>query len=191
MLFRIEWRGGITVDWREALLTKVFRTVKALRLDRLFRFRVSFSTYSFTDYFKGFEEVEVVRRIFGERTEEVLRDLRVEFSSLVGYMGVNGSNGHLLVNPSYLRDGDRFDVYLDVIHELAHIRQHLEGRDLFDTNYSYAQMPTEVEAYRYAVEEARRLRLSDERICEYLKTPWMSIEELRKLAKTLNVQCKQ
>lgn len=67
----------------------------------------------------------------------------------------------------------------------------MEGRDLFDTNYSYAEMPTEVEAYRYAVEDARRLRLSDEWICEYLKTPWMNIGELRKLAKALNVKCKQ
>jgi len=106
-------------------------------------------------------------------------------------MGVNGSNGRLIVNPVYLRDGDRLEVYLDVIHELAHVWQHMEGRDLFDANYSYAQRPTEVEAYRYAVEEARRLELSDGRICEYLKTPWMSIEDLRELAKALNVKCKQ
>jgi hypothetical protein len=191
MLFRIRWKGGITIDWREALLTKVFRIVKAMRLDRLFRLGISFSTYSFTDYFKGFEKVEVVRRIFGEKTEEVLRNLRVEFFPRIGYMGVNGSDGHLIVNPAYLKNGDRLEVYLDVIHELVHVRQRIEGRDLFDTNYSYAEMPTEVEAYRYAVEEARRLRLSDERICEYLKTPWMSIEDLRKLAKALNVRCKQ
>ena len=172
-------------------MTKVFRIVKAMRLDRLFRLGISFSTYSFTDYFKGFEKVGVVRRIFGEKTEEVLRNLRVEFSPLIGYMGVNGSNGHLIVNPVYLKNGDRVDVYLDVMHELVHVRQHMEGRDLFDTNYSYAEMPTEVEAYRYAVEDARRLRLSDEWICEYLKTPWMNIGELRKLAKALNVKCKQ
>lgn len=173
------------------MLTAVFRIVKALRLDRLFRFRASFSSYSFTDYFKGFEKVEVVRRIFGEKTDEVLRNLRVEFSSLVGYMGVNGSNGRLIVSPTYLRNGDRVEVYLDVVHELVHVRQHMEGRDLFDANYGYAERPTEVEAYRYAVEEARRLRLSDEWICEYLKTPWMSIGDLGKLAKALSVKCKQ
>ena len=40
---------------------------------------VPVTTHPFTDYFKGFERVEAVRRIFGERTEEVLRNLRVEF----------------------------------------------------------------------------------------------------------------
>jgi len=179
------------IDWREALLTKVFRIIMALRLDRLFHLRLSFSTYLFIDYFKGFEKVEAVRQIFGEKTEEVLRNLRVEFIPLVGYMGVNGSNGNLIVNPDYLNNGDRLDVYLDVIHELVHIRQCMDGKELFDANYSYVQRPTEVEAYRYAVEEARRLQLSDERICKYLKTPWMSSEDLEKLAKTLNVKCKQ
>jgi hypothetical protein len=160
----------------------------ALRLYRLFRFRASFFTYSFFDYFKGFENVEAVKRIFGEKTEEVLRNLRVEFFPLVGYMGVNGSNGHLIVNPKYLKNGDRLDIYLDVIHELVHIRQCIEGRELFDSNYSYVERPTEVEAYRFAVEEARRLGQSDERMLSYSKTPWMSDEDLKKLARTLNVK---
>jgi len=172
------------------LLNKVFLIVRIMRLDRAFRLGVSFSTHSFTDFFKGFEKVEAVRRIFGGKTEEVLRNLRVEFIPLAGYMGVNGSNGHLIVNPKYLKNGDRLDVYLDVIHELVHIRQHIEGRELFDINYSYIERPTEVEAYRFAVEEARRLGQSDERICAYLKTPWMSIEDLIQLARALSVRCK-
>jgi len=147
------------------------------------------SIHPFNDYFKGFEKIEAVRKIFGEQTEEVLCNLRVEFTPFAGYMGVNGSNGHLMVNPHYLKNGDKLDVYLDVIHELVHVRQHREGRELFDSNYSYAQRPTEVEAYRYTVEEARRLRLSDDRICEYLKTPWMSSEDLKQLAQSLNVKC--
>jgi hypothetical protein len=147
------------------------------------------SIHSFNHYFKGFEKIEAVRKIFGEQTEEVLRNLRVEFTPFADYMGVNGSNGHLMVNPHYLKNGDKLDIYLDVIHELVHVRQHLEGRELFDSNYIYAQRPTEVEAYRYTVEEARRLRLSDDRICEYLKTPWMSSEDLKKLAQILNVKC--
>lgn len=185
-------RGRLSIiNWREALLIKVLRIVTALRLYRLFRFRVSLSTYSFIDYFKGFENVEAVKQIFGEKTEEVLRNLRVEFSPLAGYMGVNDSNGHLIVNPYYLKSGDRLDIYLDVIHELVHVRQRMEGKGLFDSNYSYVERPTEVEAYRYAVEEARKLGQGDERICAYLKTPWMSNEDLKQLAKTLNVKCTQ
>lgn len=170
-------------------MIRAVRLFALLRLDRIALVRVSASSHPFTSYFKGFEKVEAVRRIFGEDTDEVLSNLRVDFTRLAGYMGVNGLNGHLIVNPRYLRDGDRLDVYLDVIHELVHVRQHREGKELFDSNYDYAERPTEVEAYRYAVEEARRLGVSDERICEYLKTPWMSDEDLKRLAKALNVKC--
>jgi len=179
----------LVVDWREALIAKALRVVEVLHLDRIPLGLASVSTHRFTDYFKGFEKVEVVRRIFGEETEEVLRNLKVDFTWIGGYMGVNGSNGHLMVNSRYLSSGDRLDIYLDVIHELVHIRQFMEGKKLFDSNYSYVERPTEVEAYRYAVEEAKRLGLSDERILEYLKVEWMSDEELKQLARTLNIKC--
>jgi hypothetical protein len=157
----------------------------------LFRLRISVSTYSFDDFFKGFEKNEAVKRIFLGKPEEVLHILRVEFSPFVGFMGVNGSSGHLIVNPTYLKHGDRLDIYLDIIHELVHVRQFIAGRELFDSNYSYVQRPTEVEAYRYTVDEARRLHLTDKRICEYLKTPWMTFNDLQQLAKALDVTCQQ
>ena len=70
-----------------------------------------------------------------------------------------------------------------------YIRQLREGRELFDARYEYVERPTEVEAYRYTVKEARRLGLSDERILEYLKTEWMSTEDLKRLAKAVDVKC--
>jgi hypothetical protein len=104
-------------------------------------------------------------------------------------MGVNALNGHLMVNSKYLNRGDRIDVYLDIIHELVHVKQLKEGRELFDGRYSYTERPTEVEAYDYAVQEARRLGLKDERICRYLRTEWMSDAAFKRLAKTLDVKC--
>jgi hypothetical protein len=170
-------------------MTGALQVVKTLRL---FKFQsVMGTTHPFSDYFKGFDNVEAVRRIFGDKTEQVLRDLKVEFIWAGGYMGVNNENGHLMVSPKYLNKGDKTDLYLDVIHELVHVRQFMEGKELFDSHYSYIERPTEVEAYRYAVEEARRLGLSDARICEYLKTEWISGKELEQLASTLNVHCKQ
>ena len=65
----------------------------------------------------------------------------------------------------------------------------MDGQDLFDSNFNYVERPTEIEAYRYAVEEAKRLGLRDERICKYLKTEWMSDEDLKKLARNLNIKC--
>ncbi len=145
-------------------------------------------TEPFTEHFKGFEKVEAIRRIFGEKTEKVLSELRVEFSGRRGYMGVSDTDGHLIVSADYLNCGDFVDIYLDVVHELVHVRQFMEGKELFDDRYSYVDRPTEIEAYEHTVEEAKRLGLSDERICEYLKTEWMSNNEMKRLAKTLNVK---
>ena len=75
-----------------------------------------------------------------------------------------------------------------LIHELVHVRQFREGRQLFDRRYGYTDRPTEIEAYRYAVEEAKRIGMTDEEILRYLKTEWMSEENHRKLAETLNVK---
>jgi hypothetical protein len=147
------------------------------------------STRKFTEYFRGFEKVEAVRGIFGEETEEVLRNLKIEFTGFGGYMGVDDTNGHLMVNARYLNSGNRVDIYLDVIHELCHVKQFMQGKELFDSRYDYVERPTEIEAYRYTVQEARRLGLSDKRICEYLKTEWISDNDLKRLAKALDVKC--
>lgn len=145
--------------------------------------------YPFTDYFKGFENVDIVKRLFGDKTQDVLNDLKVEFASRRGYMGVNDENGHILVSAKYLKNGDIIDLYLDIIHELVHVRQFMEGKKLFDSNYRYVERPTEIEAYRHSVEEAKKLGLSDERICEYLKTERMSNEDFDKLISALEVTC--
>lgn len=165
----------------------MLQLARTVRIDRILLF--GGSPHPFQDYFKGFERVETVRRLFGEGTEEVLRNLKVQFMWAGGYMGVNASNGHLMVNSKYLNKGDRIHVYLDVVHELVHVKQLMEGKELFDSHYGYTERPTEVEAYNYAVEEARKLGLKDERICQYLKTEWMSDAGFKRLAKTLGVKC--
>jgi hypothetical protein len=175
------------VNWLEYIVFSVFRMSRKLRLRKLIS--LGTSARNFTDIFKGFEKVEAVKSIFGENTETVLCNLKVEFVRFGGYMGVDDVTGHLLVNPRYLNSGDKTDIYLDVIHELCHVKQHMEGRELFDSRYAYVDRPTEVEAYRYTVQEARRLGLSDERICDYLKTEWMSEDDFKRLAKAVNVPC--
>jgi hypothetical protein len=104
-------------------------------------------------------------------------------------MFVNNANGHLMISAKYLKNGDRIDIYLDLIHELVHVKQFMEGKELFDVNYGYTERPTEVEAYRVAVREARRLGLSEDRICQYLKTEWMNVEEFKRLAESMDVKC--
>jgi hypothetical protein len=141
----------------------------------------------FMDYFKGFENNAAVRGIFGADTEVVLRNLKVDFIWF-GYMGVSDSDGHLLVNKRYLSSGSREDIYLDVVHELCHVKQHMDGRDLFDPRYDYVDRPTEVEAYRYAVQEAKRIGYTDAEIRLYLKTEMMSVKALDKLIQNMGIE---
>ena len=150
---------------------------------------VPISMQSFSEYFKGFEKIPAIVEIFGEKTEQVLEDLQVEFfSSKFGYMGVSDEDGHLIISAYYLKNGDPVNKYLDVVHELVHVRQYKEGKALFDETYEYCNRPTELEAYRHAIKEARRLGMSDSEIFEYLKVDWMSEDEVRKLAHNIGVK---
>ena len=150
---------------------------------------VPIAMQNFTQYFKGFEKVAAVREIFGEDTDRVLSELKVEFfSSKFGYMGVSDEDGHLIVSAYYLKNGDPTSKYLDVVHELVHVKQYRQGKALFDETFEYHDRPTELEAYRHAVDEARRLGMSDHEIFEYLRVDWMSEDEVRKLARNIGIK---
>lgn len=144
--------------------------------------------HRFTDYFKGFEKLPVVQEIFGNETNGVLAAFKVEFSGgRFGYMGTSDEDGHLIISAHYLKEGDSRSIYLDVIHELVHVRQFREGKQLFDESYEYADRPTELEAYRHALKEARRLGMSDDEIFEYLKVTWLDEDEVERLARNIGV----
>ena len=128
-----------------------------------------------------------MRRIFGEKTGDVLAGLTVEVIESRGYLRINDGNGSIMVNSKYLREGQERYIYLDVIHELVHIRQHREGKELWDKNYAYVDRPTEIEAYRVAVEEARRIGLTEAEVVDYLKVEWVPEEDFRRFLNTLGV----
>jgi len=143
----------------------------------------------FTKYFKGFEKVEAVRKTFGAQTDRVLRSLKVEFfSSKWGYMGVSDEDGHLVVSAHYLRTGNPRDIYLDIVHELVHVKQFRDGRKLFPEGFEYSTAPTEIEAYKVCIAEGRRLGMTDKEVLEYLKVPWMDDKEWRRLARNLGLR---
>jgi hypothetical protein len=103
------------------------------------------------------------------------------------YMHVDDEDGSLVVGLDYLRDADERYLYLDTIHELIHVKQHLDGKELFDEEYSYADRPTEIEAYQCTVEEARRLGMTEEEIAQYLYVEWMTEKEFARMLETLGV----
>lgn len=143
---------------------------------------------SFMEVFLGFETVEAVRSIFQDQTEKILADLMVDILPRAGYLRVDDETGNIVVSAEYLKTGDERHLYLDVIHELVHIKQFMEGRELFDRRYSYVDRPTEIEAYSTSVREARRIGMKKEEIMDYLKVEWITEEEFQRLLLAVGVK---
>ncbi len=138
--------------------------------------------YRFTDFFSGFETVPIIRELFGEKTSEILANLKIEFySAKFGYMSVSDEDGHLIVSAYHLRTADEAVVYLDVVHELHHVKQFMEGKQLFLTEFEYVDSPIEIEAYIPTVKEAKRIGMTDEEIRDYLRIEWISEEQFSRL----------
>jgi hypothetical protein len=132
----------------------------------------------FTDYFKGFEKVAAVRKVFGDETEAVLAGLKIGFiSNRRMYMGIRDGDGNIAVGTYHLRHSTDRVLYLDIVHELFHIKQWMRDKEWFTREHEkfmgdfslYYSSPLEVPAYAHTVREAERLGMSRKEIAEYLK----------------------
>lgn len=144
----------------------------------------------FTDLFGGFDKVGAVRRIFGSRSKEALESTTIHLVQRRGYLRVDNDTGDIIVCEPYLKTADVRHFYLDLIHELVHVRQHQEGKELYDERYSYVDRPTEIEAYSLAVVEARRIGMTEEEIVEYLNVEWVNSDDFQRLLKAVGVASK-
>jgi hypothetical protein len=143
----------------------------------------------FPEHFRNFEKVKAIQKIFGDTAPEVLANLEIEFTNSTIYMRVD-YDGRLLINPKYFERGDFTDLYLDVIHELVHVKQVLNGKNC-NHALPYVQRPLEIEAYKTAVDEARALGLDGCQIVEYLDSDLINAEELQQLTTTLEINCEK
>lgn len=158
--------------------------MKATLLDVVIRRDAPVDLHPFTDYFKGFERVEAVRSLFGPKTAKVLSTLKVEFfSAKFGYMSVSDVDGHLLISTHHLKNSNMNIIYLDVVHELYHVKQFMEGKKLFRDEFEYVDSPIEIPAYRFTVAEAKRIGMSRKEIIEYLKVEWVDEKQHLRLVK--------
>lgn len=149
--------------------------------------------YRLRKIFAGLEEVKPLQRCIGDngRLREILEETYVTLTNEPEYMYINDQDGSLIVGLDYLKTGDLRYIYLDVIHELVHVKQYLDGKKLFDKSYSYVDRPTEIEAYRCCIEEGRKIGMSEDGLANYLYVEWISKLEHRRLLKTLGVKVTQ
>jgi hypothetical protein len=148
---------------------------------------VKVSKCPFTANFRGFDKIEVVRGLFGDETAKILAALEVEFTDETIYMRVSNSDGRLMINPNYFLAAEFTEIYLDVIHELVHVRQFLEGKRS-NSQTAYVERPLEIEAYNIMVEEAKTIGVSENEIMDYLNSELLDNEELKQLAETLGIE---
>lgn len=122
-----------------------------------------------------------------ENLKKVMEKTKVIVNDETRYMHVDNDDGTIVIGKSHLQESSKLVLYLDIVHELVHVRQQSQGLDLYDKSHSYVDRPTEIEAYKIAVKEAKRLGLSDEEIFGYLLVEWISDEEHRKLASSVGI----
>jgi hypothetical protein len=111
----------------------------------------------------------------------LLRSARVRIEPGDGYVWVDDEAPAIVLIENYYRAGNLLDLYLDLIHELAHLRQLAEGHDLWDESRRYVDRPTEIEGYAIAIEEGRRLGMTEADITRHLSNPWMTPADVIRL----------
>lgn len=131
----------------------------------------------------------VLKEIFPDEAEreKVLAELDVYVVDEPRQMYVDNNDGSIVIGHGHLSHFSQEIIHLDIVHELCHVRQHLQGRDLYDRRHAYVDRPTEIEAYELTVREARRIGFTEEAILDYLRVPWITAEEHRRLAVRLGV----
>ena len=147
-------------------------------------------TYKVADVFKDLEESPGLRRMMPAKIERhrFLAATHIEVVDEDTYMWTDDEDGHVNVGREYLAHGEEVYLYLDILHELVHVRQFKEGEELFDTKYEYVDRPTEVEAYRFVVDEARIMGLDEDKIYDYLRVEWVTQSQHDDLARRLGVR---
>lgn len=93
----------------------------------------------------------------------------------------------IVVGAGHLRESPAITLFMDIYHELCHVRQRREGADLYDRSVGYTQRWTEVEAYRFVVVEAREFGVTDEYLRDYLRVEWITDDEHASLLRELGV----
>jgi len=116
----------------------------------------------------------------------LLAGARVRLIPGDGFIWVDDALPAIILNERYYRTGRPLDLYLDLVHELVHLRQLAEGQDLWDDRHLYENRPTEIEAYAVAVEEGRRLGMSEADIHHHLSNPWMSPAAVERLHRSID-----
>ena len=145
--------------------------------------------YRLAEVFPDIGACGILRTVFAdvEEIDRVIAYTRVFVVDRPREMFVDNDDGSVTIGLAHLRSASDEFLYLDIIHELCHVKQHLQGRNLYDRSKAYVDRETEIEAYQVTVQEARSIGLDDETISNYLCVAWITPEEHKRLVHRLDV----
>jgi len=149
--------------------------------------------HKLADVFSGLETSSALAGVFGSRAEmaKTLRHLKLRVEPFDSGLWLDRNTGTICIGLKHLSTAKSDFLYLDVVHVLVHVRQFLEGRELYDQAFEYVERPTELEAYRYTVAEARRVGLKEDEILRYLRLDAVDDSELGKLMEKIGVKARR
>lgn len=145
--------------------------------------------YRLEDVYADIRTYGILHSIFADTDgiDRIIADTKVFVVDKPREMYVDNDDGSITIGLTHLRlSSDEF-LYLDIIHELCHVKQHLQGRNLYDRSKAYVDRETEIEAYEVTVQEARRIGLNEDSIANYLRVEWITPEEHKRLVRRLGV----
>jgi hypothetical protein len=164
---------------------------KAIRMKNRFRIdrRLEPGQYRLMDVFADIRTYGILLAIFAdaEEIDRVMANTKVFVVDQPYEMYVNNDDAAITIGLTHLRRASDEFLYLDIIHELCHVKQHLQGRNLYDRSKAYVDRETEIDAYRVTVQEARRIGLNEDAIANYLRVSWITPEEHKRLTHSLDV----
>jgi len=141
--------------------------------------------YRITGVMGGLENSVALNTIYGNKLKEILNTTCVDVVSKPWQIWVDRETKRITITKEYLSETESGTLYLDFVHEMIHIWQITKGKDVFDRSVSYVDAPTEIEAYRYTIEDAKRIGFSRKDIVDYLKVRWITDEEHSRLVKAV------
>jgi hypothetical protein len=134
------------------------------------------------------EESPVARRIETPTTPigPLMDGARVKIRKGDGYLYVDVKIPAIVLIENYYHRANPLDLYLDLAHELTHLRQFAEGGNIWDHSLHYVDRPTEIEGYAVAVEEGVRLGMTEDEIIQHLSNPWLDDNEVVRLRRNID-----
>jgi hypothetical protein len=162
---------------------------------RSFRVRRSagIGEYKLSEVFSGLGSSPALLNVFGSKTQmvKIMSHLKLRVERHDSGLWLDRDTGTICIGAKHLATAKNDFLYLDVIHVLVHVRQFLEGKELYDQAFEYVDRPTELEAYRTTVAEARRVGMEEEEILKYLRMDAVDDSELGKLMEKIGVKVRR